>query len=304
MDVDMSDPTAVSVVIATRNRPESLLRTLDQLAALRPAPPVIVVDNASTAGGPGYLDQVRRHPAVRQLMTLDRNRAAYARTLGAREAPTRYVAFSDDDSWWDPDAFPNAVAALDAHPRLALVAARTVVGPGRRPDPLNHVMADSPLPSTSDLPGRPVLGALACASVLRREAFLEVGGFRELFGIGGEETLLCYDLAAAGWGLRYLDDVVAVHHPAESRQPAWRREAVQRRNRVLVAWMRRPVPVASSLTWQLLGDAAGDRSARAAVSGLARRLPTALARRRRLPESVERDLRRLEQGSAAAPVRR
>jgi GT2 family glycosyltransferase len=280
----------VSVVIATRDRPAELARTLDLLAALRPCPPVIVVDNASAAV-PG---RVRDHPAVAELIALDRNLGAAARTVGARRATTRFVAFSDDDSWWAPGALRVAGDALDRHPRLGLVAARTLVGPRRRPDPLNEAMAASPLPATDHLPGRPVLGCLACASVVRRDAFLGVGGFRELFQVGGEETLLCYDLAAAGWGVRYLPEVVAHHHPSSTRPPAPHRRALQRRNRVLTGWMRRPLAVAGGETWRLVRDAVRDPVARAALAGLLRRLPAALADRRPLPPGLERDVRALE----------
>ncbi len=57
-----------------------------------------------------------------------------------------------------------------------------------------------------------MLGFLACSAVLRRRAFCEVGGFSRLLFFVGEERLLCYDLAAAGWERAYLHDVVAHHH--------------------------------------------------------------------------------------------
>lgn len=43
------------------------------------------------------------------------------------------------------------------------------------------------------------------ADRLGPEPFLAVGGFPELLQIGAEETLLCYDLTAAGWGVRFLE---------------------------------------------------------------------------------------------------
>jgi GT2 family glycosyltransferase len=256
---------------------------------------VIVVDNASDRGA-GWL---RDHPSVSEVVEMDRNRGGAARTVGAARAATRYVAFSDDDSWWAGDALRLAADVLDRHPRLALLAARTLVGPQQRPDPVNAAMAGSPLPESSAvdgdrLPGRPVLGCLACATVVRRDAFLGAGGFRELFLIGGEETLLCYDLAAAGWGVRYLPDVVAYHYPSSTRPPSRYRQALQRRNRVLVGWMRRPLAIAGADSWRLLREAARDPVARTALAGLLRRLPAALADRRRLPPQVERDVRLLE----------
>jgi GT2 family glycosyltransferase len=279
-----------SVVIATRDRPDSLARTLDELSGLRPVPPIIVVDNASR----GDLGWLHRHPARPRVIALPRNRGGAARTVGARASGTPYVAFSDDDSWWDPDALQLAADAFDRHPRLGLVAGRTLVGPQLKLDPVSAAMDSSPLPASGDLPGRPVLGCLACASVVRRRAYLAVGGFRELFLIGGEETLLCYDLAAAGWAVRYLPEVVAHHRPAAERPATLERRARQRRNAALVCWMRRPLGVAAADSWRLARAAGRDRTARAALTGLLRALPVALADRRRLPASVECDIRTLE----------
>jgi GT2 family glycosyltransferase len=78
-------------------------------------------------------------------------------------------------------------------------------------------MADSPLQPADDLPGPPLLGFIACGAVVRRDAFLEVGGFDARLGVGGEEELLALDLAARGWGLAYVDEVVAHHYPSPSR---------------------------------------------------------------------------------------
>ena len=69
----------------------------------------------------------------------------------------------------------------------------TLVGPGREPDPVNETMAASPLREGG---GAAVLGFLACACVVRKAAFVGVGGFSELLFFVGEERLLAYDLAA------------------------------------------------------------------------------------------------------------
>ena len=91
---------------------------------------------------------------------------AVARTIGVHLARTPYVAFSDDDSWWEPGALARAAELFDAHPRLGLIAARVLVGADRVPDPINAAMAGSPLPSEPGLPGPSVLGFLACAAIL------------------------------------------------------------------------------------------------------------------------------------------
>ena len=285
MDFLTADPARVTVVVATRNRRDELLRTLGRLTALPDRPAVIVVDNGSADGSAEAA--ARCFPGV-EVVALARNAGAAARNAGVWRARTPYVAFSDDDSWWHAGALRRAARVLDADPRLGLVAARTLVGPGREPDPVNEAMAASPL---RDGGNAAVLGFLACACVVRRAAFLGVGGFSELLFFVGEERLLAYDLAAAGWGRRYRPEVVACHHPSPLRPDPGRRRRSELRNAVLTAWLRRPAAVALAETMSLAGQALRDRDACAALAGAARRLPRALAARRRLPDDVERQIR-------------
>ncbi|MBV9380744.1 MAG: glycosyltransferase family 2 protein, partial [Streptosporangiaceae bacterium] len=90
--------TAVTVVIATRNRETELRRTLGRLAELPEKPAVIVIDNASTDGTRAA---ARDACPAAELITLPENRGAWARNVGVARAATEYVAFSDDDSWWE-----------------------------------------------------------------------------------------------------------------------------------------------------------------------------------------------------------
>ena len=182
---------------------------------------------------------------------------------------------------------------FDAHPTLGLIAARIIVEPDGRLDPTCALMRASPLRTAVALPGPPVLGFLACAAIVRRDAVLACGGFHPRFGFGGEEALLAMDLASAGWDLAYVDEVVAHHHPAPGPR-AWI-GAREQRNRLWSTWLRRPLPHAARLTaGQLAGSGAPGR--RGLVSALAG-IPWVLRERRLLPPQVEQHLRRLE-GSA------
>ena len=282
----MSD--SVTVVIATRDRRESLLATLARLEALPERPPVVVVDNASGDGTPAAVRE--RHPGVR-VLEAGENAGAHARTLGARVAATPHVAFSDDDSWWAPGALPRAAELLERHPRVALLAARILVEPGARLDPTCALMARSPLPGPPGLPGPPVLGFIACGAVMRRSAFLACGGFRPPFGIGGEETLLALDLAAAGWELAYVDELVSHHRPTPSPQRRFR-SRTELRNELWITWMRRPLLAGARHTLRLLAQ--GRAGAPAALLAALRGLPWVVRERQALPPSVERSLRLLQ----------
>ncbi|MGR4878682.1 glycosyltransferase family 2 protein [Streptomyces sp. LARHCF249] len=284
----MNDPRT-TVVVITHNRRKQLLHTLDRLAALPERPPVIVVDNASTDG---TCEAVAAHHSEVTVLTPGRNLGAPGRNLGVRHATTPYVAFSDDDSWWEERSLSRAADLMDAHPRLGLLAARVRVGADGGWDPLSHTLANSPLAHAHDLPGPQALGFLACGAVARREAYLDAGGYHPILFLGGEETLLAYDIAAGGWGVCYCADVIAVHSPTGGERPG--RRAVQRRNAALTAWLRRPLAVAWRDTRSLAADARHDPDARRALRELLSRLPRALRDRKSLPEAVESAARRLD----------
>ncbi|MFN2477787.1 MAG: glycosyltransferase family 2 protein [Pseudonocardiaceae bacterium] len=180
---------------------------------------------------------------------------------------------------------------------MGLVAARTVVGAAERPDPVNPLMAASPVPRRPDAPGPSVLGFLACSAVLCRRAFCEVGGFSRLLFFVGEERLLCYDLAAAGWERAYLDDVVAHHHPSARRPDPERRRVAELRNDLLTAVLRRPRRVALAAAIALARKSVRDAAPRSALREAVVRLPVALRRRAVLPAAVEEQVRMLEAGA-------
>jgi GT2 family glycosyltransferase len=207
-----------------------------------------------------------------------------------------YVAFCDDDSAWEPGALARAADLLDAHPSLALVTGTVLVGEAGRPDPVSGLMAASPLAGRPGVPGRAVLGFAACAAVVRRAAFLAVGGFERRLFVGGEEELLALDLASAGWDLAHLDAVFARHYPSPERDRAGRRRIVAR-NRLWVAWLRRPLAQALAETVRLADQARRDPDAAAALRAAVRELPWAVRRRRVVPPRVERQLRLLAQPS-------
>lgn len=281
-----------TVVVVTRNRREELLRTLRHLRRLEPRPPVVVVDNASTDG---TADAVREEFAQVELVREGRNVGCAARNTGVARAGTPYVAFCDDDSWWAPGALEAAADALDAHPRLGLVAASVFVGDQGRPDPVNEVLAHSPLPDGDGLPGPRILGFLACAAVVRREAFQEAGGFSPLLFFAGEEALLAQDLAASGWELCHLERVRVHHHPSSTRPPGPWRRTLEERNALLTAWLRRRPGLALARTARLAGRSLRDPVSRGALTGALRLLPAAMARRRPVPARVERELTLLEE---------
>src|SRR4051812_6941439 len=216
------------------NRRDELLSTLSRHEA-----PVVLVDNGSTDG---TVEAVRTaHPGA-TVIPLERNEGAAARTRGARHAGTEFVAFADDDSWWAPGDLARAVKIMRAHPRLALLNARILVGPDERLDPVCEEMAGSPLGTEPDLPGPSLLGFVACAALVRTEAFEAVGGFDPVVRFPGEEERVALDLVAAGWGIAYVDAVTVHHHPSPRRHSPAQRQGARLRRRPLPPGLGRPRP--------------------------------------------------------------
>ncbi|MBL7258441.1 glycosyltransferase [Actinoplanes sp. LDG1-01] len=265
----------VTVVVATRNRGDRLLETFPHHRAR-----TILVDNGSDEPLP---DLAGPSTVVR----LGENRGAAARNVGVELARTPYVAFADDDSYWTPGSLARAAGLLRRHPRAALLAARVQVGPDAREDPVSAQMAAAPLGTPPGAAGPSILGFLACSIIVRRDAFLAVGGFEPRLFVYGEEALLAMDLATAGHELSYVDDLVVRHFPRPGGRDNGARARIEARNRVLTAMLRRPLGVAA----RELGAAlvTNPRGAADAV----RQVGWARRHRRPLPPPVETDLRRL-----------
>jgi GT2 family glycosyltransferase len=274
--------------VLSHNRRARLMDTVERLLALPERPPIVVVDNGSADGSAQAVGE--RWPAVRMSALAD-NRGAAGRNVGAELVETELVAFCDDDSWFASGALARAEQLFGRHPRLALVAARILVGPEEMLDPTCDAMARSPL--GGDGAGRRVLGFVACGAVVRRSAFLEAGGFHSRYAIGGEEALLAMDLAARGYELVYADDVVAHHHPPR-RGPKPGRRRVATRNDLWSAWMRRPLAGAVGQTARTAWSARLDRETLAGMFDAVRGAPRALRERRPVPHRVERDVRAIE----------
>ncbi|MEV7200393.1 glycosyltransferase family 2 protein [Streptomyces griseoluteus] len=292
--------TRTTVVVITRNRRDELLRTLGELAKLPEAPEVIVTDNGSADG---TAEAVRRDFPATRLLEPGRNLGAVGRNLAVREVRTPYIAFCDDDSWWEPGSLRRAADALDARPGLAAVTARIVMEPSGAEDPVTAELRDSPLTGPDWLPG-PALGSfLAAATVLRADAFRGAGGFHPGLWLGGEEELLATDLQRQGWWLSYLDDMTA-HHEASVRRDSTERRVLGLRNTLWFTWLRRPLLPGLFRTVALLATVPRDTATLRAVGRALAGVPWVLRQRDPVPPHLERRLSTLQRARRGSTARR
>ena len=96
-----------SFVIASRNRSAELSAPIGRLLDTTEFP-IILVDNASHDDSAAVSRRAAAHAAGRLLVIrLDRDLGSAGRNVGVRACTTPYVAFYDQDSWWQPDATCN-----------------------------------------------------------------------------------------------------------------------------------------------------------------------------------------------------
>jgi GT2 family glycosyltransferase len=216
--VEPSPPPSVSVVIPTHSekRWSSLVRTVESVRSQEyvPAEIVVVVDH-----NPALLQRVHDElPGVTVLENQYARGASGNRNTGAFHTGTALIAFLDDDT----------AACLDwLGPMVAPFSDPSVVGTGggiigawQRPRP--RWMPDEFLWTVGiSYTGMPtetaqIRNVWSANMIVRREAFLEVGGFRTGFGKLGdqnrpEDTELCLRMSAEGGRWMYVPDAVIRH---------------------------------------------------------------------------------------------
>ncbi|MBO0747428.1 MAG: hypothetical protein J2O47_03700, partial [Acidimicrobiaceae bacterium] len=163
------------------------------------------------------------------------------------------------------------------------------VGPADTDDPTSTMMAEGALDERmvrSPLGRRGVTGFLACAAVVRRAAFLAVGGFESHLGIGSEEELISLDLAEGGWKLVYAPGAIVHHYPSLRRDARLRRRLVVR-NGLLTALLRYSRVTIAGRALQALGSGARSPGLWAGLAGAVASAPWALARRRTVSSTIE-----------------
>lgn len=223
--------SGISALVCTRNRPESLLRTVRSL--LTPdgdSFELLVIDQGDAAEGQRALGGFAADPRLRYVRSVARGKGA-ALNEGLRFARGAIVVCTDDDCE-APAGWVAAMAAImDAHPRAAVVFCN-VTAPAHDSKagyvPAYERRSDRVLASLAD--ARKGLG-LGAGMALRRGAVLALGGFDENFGPGsrfqsGDDWDISIRALLRGWQVYDTASVAVLHHGfrtlAEGREHALR----------------------------------------------------------------------------------
>ncbi len=119
-----TDNFRVSVIIGTKDRPESLRRCLESVAAQRCRPEEVLLLDDGTAGAVS-LGEVLEGAGIRwRYIQKKEPGLSRSRNLGAGEAAGEILLFLDDDVVLDPGYLEEILRVYRAHPAVAGVGGR------------------------------------------------------------------------------------------------------------------------------------------------------------------------------------
>lgn len=162
----------ISVIIPTADRQQLLRRAVDSVLKQSVLPSkIIVVDNGIKEVNIRFDD-----PTVAIIRITPQIGPGRARNIGVRSSDTKYIAFLDDDDWWDSGYLENTIRKFEE------TNADVVVGR------LKRCGIDGSLRDYKLFPDKPHLQRRVFFSnpgfggqniAMKREVFIEVGGFDE-----------------------------------------------------------------------------------------------------------------------------
>jgi GT2 family glycosyltransferase len=211
------DPPAISVVVATRDRPQALERCLMALAwQIAPPLELVVVDDGSAdpdavdAAVDGALRGAAHAPPARIVRGAGRGPAA-ARNLGVRAATGAIVLFIDDDCVAEP-GWVQALAAACAEGGAAAGVTIPDAFAGRAAAASQLLTNTLQLASLDPATGK--LGFAPTCNLACRTDVLQLLPFDESFALAaGEDRDWCSRLASAGVALRFVPEARVEHRP-------------------------------------------------------------------------------------------
>jgi glycosyltransferase involved in cell wall biosynthesis len=208
----MSAHPRFSVIIPTKNRPQSLYYCLESFTRLEyPDWELIVVNDGGKEAFSGVPKELRE---ILPISFVDQKSSgpAVARNRGARMASGDYLAFTDDDCRVEPDWLLQLSSAFtkghwDAIGGRALNPYHDQLGPA-----CWHFLIDFLYEYWQDKDGNALM-LVANNAAYQREVFEALGGFDgDYSAAGGEDRELSYRLLARGYSQTYCPEAKVWHY--------------------------------------------------------------------------------------------
>jgi GT2 family glycosyltransferase len=211
---------SVSLVILNFNGRRLLDRSLGSALALdypKDLLEVILCDNGSNDGSVDYVRQ--RYPSVRVLALGANYGFAEGNNRAAAAGRHDWVVFLNNDMWFRPSWLRDLVAPLDPQPGLACITSRILNWDGSAIDFIgggvnfegHGFQIDHGLTESTEDRARRVIAPCGGAMAVRRDLFLELGGFDPDYFSFFEDTDLGWRLNLLGHDVWYTPGATVYH---------------------------------------------------------------------------------------------
>jgi glycosyltransferase involved in cell wall biosynthesis len=219
-----------TVVITTRNRKDELRVAVRSALAQIPAVEVLVIDDGSTDG---TADMLRAEfPSVNFQRREESKGLVVRRNEAARIASGQIILSIDDDAEFSDASIVATIVREFENSAIAAIAI-----------PFINVNMDSRIrqqaPSTSEI--WITNEYIGTAHAVRRDVFLEIGGYWDTLVHQGEEGDLCIRLLDRAKLVR-LGSSAPIHHYESAQRSRERMSVFGQRNLILFAWRNVPMP--------------------------------------------------------------
>lgn len=231
----------LSICITTRNRPDELLTCLNSLSRIEGIEfEVIVSDDASAEPVfPQVINSINSRISKKLRLTRfeDNIGLIAARNELAKLAAAPYILSLDDDAvLHKPDVVYKAIKALDSDSKIGAVA-------------LTQSGEDGTLLPKNKQPAPVDYACFACSYIgfghmLRRDLFLQLGGYRGIFWYGYEEAEYAKRMLNSGFHVLFLPDVGIIHYHSPIGRSKLRHMRNGCRNKCFAAMYNEPLPMA------------------------------------------------------------
>jgi glycosyltransferase involved in cell wall biosynthesis len=221
---------SATIVIATKDRKNDLAVALASCFAQTVPVEVIVIDDGSIDE---TSEMVKKDFPKAILFTFEDSKGYIARrNYGASKASNEVIISIDDDAVFSTPAVIEGVLREFSDPRIAAIAIPFINI--NQSDCIHQLAPDSEcMWITNDYIGT--------SHAIRRNVFLENGGYCEYFVHQGEEGDLCIRLLDRGYCVK-LGSADPIHHFESPNRSGFRMNYYGQRNLILFAWRNVPLP--------------------------------------------------------------
>jgi GT2 family glycosyltransferase len=221
MDKSMQKTNSVAVIVVNWNSGSDLEKCLTALTGQTHRPrQIIVVDNASSDDSLSGIEE--NFPDVKLTRLNDNTGFSHANNLGVEKVKNcDWIAFLNPDAFAELNWLENLILAAERNPEFSFFGSHMLrYGSEDEMDGTGDVYHVSGLAwrrdhglkaSKSNRETGEIFSACAAAAMIRKEVFLEVGGFDETFHSYFEDVDLGFRIRLLGHRSLYVADAVVAH---------------------------------------------------------------------------------------------